>query len=158
MVRTNSTRFQDLFVKLDFNPLWYPDEATKIRSEAFHARFYFSAMPQKLTSQLETLVLESPRPNLYKLLSWGQYDKRSCLKDHTRAFLISEAKRLSQKSPLYAHGAEEVTLSLAAIGEILAGEAMNCISSKDRLRYEILKQYSEKKYDTIRRLYVGRQF
>ena len=155
LVRIDSPDYKEPFAKLDFSSLWYPNEALRIRSEAFHARFHLPATPPKLADQLKVLAKQRPGPDIYKLLSWGGLDKRGCLKPPTRDFLTEEVKRLSRMSPFYAHGAEEITLSLVAISEILLSQRLNCTSSLERTRFEILRRLSEKKYDTIFRQYVG---
>ncbi len=158
LVRTESPRFHDMLNEVNFRNLWYPDEDTRIRSEALHAHSKHIQVPPYLIDKLKLIVERHPRPNLYRLISWGEGYPRGCLQEATTRFLLSEAARLSGISPLYAHGAEEITQSLMAIWEILATSAQNCGNENARMKFEQLRQRCASEFEVMSRKYLGPPF
>ncbi len=143
LVRSDSPRFREMLAKADFKDLWYPDEATRIRSEAFHSLLFHGEIRSALTQELKGIVSGRALPDLYGLIVIGLNGSETCLKPETRQYLISELVRLSGQSALHRNGATEVTGSLIAILGILEDNARRCGMPGEYSRIAAMKNSAE---------------
>lgn len=155
LVRTNSPRFGTMLRSGRLTELVFPDESSRILTHAVLGRFTIGQISTEVLQGLREEIASSPWPNLYSLLVWGSDDPRKCLRPDTVTYLTSEMERLIRINPLYANGAEQITLSLVRILEILEENAVRC---SDHTRASILgglRATWESRYQQMRRYYLG---
>lgn len=155
LVRRDRPGLSQSIESADYSSLWYPDEETRIRSEAVQSFFGSSRVSPELGRKLKELTLSRPWPNYYRLICWAFDDPRSCLKPETERFLKSEVARLISKDPFYRHGAEEITASLTAIMAILKDNAYLCGRSEEMEKLGIMEKVLQRQYDDLLLKYRG---
>ena len=158
LVRSDAPRFRTMLQSGRLDSLSFPDNATKNLSEATLSLFLLGRIRPDLVNALKEQCLNAPWPNVYTLICWGIDDPRNCFTPETTSFLVSEVNRLSQISPLFPNGAEQVTESLTRLYEILGANAMRCRDPIRAHTFFALKESSSARYRRIRHHYLGAGF
>jgi hypothetical protein len=158
LVRSDDLRFRSMLERGRLDALRYPDKATRILSEATLSHFLLGKIRPDLVTALKEQCLKDPWPNYYSLICWGTDDPRACFAPATTSFLVSEVNRLSQISPLFSNGAEQITDSLTRLNEILEQNALRCRDAPRARAFEALKESTMARYRHIRQYYLGSCF
>jgi hypothetical protein len=158
LVRADSPRFRSMLTKADFAALRYPNQETRIRSEAFQSFLALGYVRPELVAQLKRMVSERPWPNQYGYIVMGMETSPGCFTAGTVKYLASELVRLSRIDPHYRHGAEEVTESIIAILEMLERDALVCGKSAEMARFAQLKSMYTTMRSELDRYYLGQPF
>jgi hypothetical protein len=155
LVRRNDIRYGQALGTSDYRGIWYPDEETRIRSEAMQSHFRSLHVPPELGQKLKHLVHDRPWPNYYRLICWAFDNPQTCLKRETEEYLKREILRLTSKDPHYRHGAEEVTASLIALTTILADNAYLCGRQEEQARMSTERTRFQNEYEFLNHMYRG---
>ncbi|AFM27691.1 hypothetical protein [Desulfomonile tiedjei] len=155
LVRRTDILYRRALDSSDYDGIWYPDEETRIRSEAMQSHFEAQHVPPRLGEKLKQLVHARPWPNYYRLICWAFDNPQSCLKRETEEYLKSEILRLMSKNAHYRHGAEEITTSLIALAGILEENAYLCGHQEEQKKMSALKISFQQEYDSLNQLYRG---
>jgi len=158
LVRSHSSRFKEMLAESDFKNLWYPDEATRVRSEAFQSLLSSGEIRGELVKELKEVVIKRPFPDLYGLIVVGLNGSEKCLQPPTVQYLLSELARLNVKSPLYRNGVEEVTESRLAILGLLEANARECGTPEEYSRFATTKNSVERARSALLKYYKGQLF
>jgi hypothetical protein len=155
LVRRNDIRFGQALDASNYSGIWYPDEETRIRSEAMQSHLESQHVLPELGQKLKQLVHARPWPNYYRLICWAFDNPQTCLKRETEEYLKHEILRLNSKDPHYRHGAEEVTASLIALTTILEDNAYLCVRREEQERMSTVRIRFQKEYESLNQLYRG---
>jgi hypothetical protein len=158
LVRSDSQRFTDMLARSDFKDLRYPDRATKVRSEAFQSLLWSGKIRHELVQELKEIATERPSPDLYGLIVVGLDADERCLRPLTVQYLLSELTRLSEKSPLYRNGVQEVTESSVVILKMLEENARNCGAPAQYSSLVIMRNSVERMLRELTEYYKGQLF
>ncbi len=156
LARSGSAEFGTMLRQADLAGLKFPDPETRTRTEAMQSRFSMGYVRADLIEKLREMVRIRPWPDYYVLICGGKEHAAGCLSSGTTDFLLSEASRLSRISPMYRHGASEITDSLVKIYDILALDSGKCGTLKARARFLAQRTAYEKLYQEISGHYLGR--
>jgi hypothetical protein len=158
LIRSDSVEFADMLRRASFEGLWYPDRATKARSEALQSLFAFGTIRPEVMNELRSIVLSQPSPTLYGYIVAGTNPRGARLDQATVHYLVSEAERLSKISPAHRHGAEEVTGSLIAILGMLEANAYSCGQTDQYQKFALRKEALIRHRIELERYYSGHLF
>ncbi len=158
LVRSDAPRFRTMLKKADLDGLRFPDAITRTLSEATLSHFLLDRIRPELVTALKDDARQAPWPDYYALICWGSDDPRKCFMPATTGFLVSEAQRLSQISPFFSNGAEQITDSLTRLYEILEQNALRCGNPVFANTFHALKRSSQARYEQIRHYYLGAIF
>ncbi len=155
LARKTDIAYRQALGSSDYSGMWYPDEETRIRSEAMQSHFKSQHVLPRLGEKLKQLVHARPWPNYYRLICWAFDNPQSCLKRETEEYLKREILRLTSKDPHYRHGAEEVTASLIALAEILEENAYLCGRTEEQDKISAVTIRFKREYEALNQLYRG---
>ena len=153
MVRSSSERFRPLVESGGLDTLEYPDHRTRIVAEAYVGQFTKGSLQDEVVDELKRLVAEMPSSEPYWLIGYRGAGRTGCLRSETRAYLRSEADRLSAMDFMKAQGAVFVLNSLVTLNTLLEMDERFCLGDERpskfgeaRQRLEATRCYLERKY------------
>ncbi len=158
LVRNGSARFGEMVKTANLSGLKFPDKETRNRTEAIQSWYGLGKVKPDLVQRLKQMVLTRPSPNYYVLICRGMDDPARCFQASTTDFLLGEAARLSKISPLYRHGAREITESLVKIFGILAENSIRCGNRPASLQFGARRDSFEQAYQNLSWYYLGQRF
>lgn len=154
LARSDSKRFGRMIRKGNLDQLLFHRQETRTVTHAFLAQFMTGAIPPQLMNDLKAILRAQPDPNIYSLIATSGMNRATgCLDPSTVAFLVSEARRLSEQDYLVVGGAIRFIESGIRILFILEANEITCGTQEMAGKYRGKRKQLERLLDRIRDRY-----
>jgi hypothetical protein len=153
-LRSDSERGKDLLSSEKVDGLKFPDDRTKVMSQALLWLAKEKRIPPAIESGLKSAAIDIPLPQIYGALFLSHKSANGCLDGAGRDYLYQELKRLAGENFMRADGLNTVLKSMQQIIFLLEYDTELCPGVRPRMDFNDLKKMLRKQVNIIQKEYL----